>query len=157
MSAAKRAAVEEAVRELGYVPNNTARALASRRTGTVVLAVSSDEPGLFADPFFAEVTVGVSSFLEQTDLELVLLLANTARGKERLRRLLSSHRADGVMLMALRGDDPWDGSPSRPNSRSSSAGCRWRARPAGTWTRTTGAVAGWRPSTSWAGVAAGSR
>ncbi|MFD5462636.1 LacI family DNA-binding transcriptional regulator [Kitasatospora sp. NPDC127059] len=106
VSAAKRAAVERAVRELGYVPNPTARALATRRAGTVVLAVSSDEPGLFADPFFAEVTVGVSSFLDQTDLELVLLLANTPRGKERLRRILSSQRADGVMLMAVRGDDP---------------------------------------------------
>jgi DNA-binding LacI/PurR family transcriptional regulator len=106
VSAAKRAAVEEAVRALGYVPNSTARALASRRTGAVVLAVSSDEPDLFADPFFAEVTVGVSAHLEQTDLELILLLANTERGKERLRRILTSHRADGVMLMALRGDDP---------------------------------------------------
>jgi DNA-binding LacI/PurR family transcriptional regulator len=106
VSPAKRAAVEQAVRELGYVPNPTARALASRRVGAVVLAVSSDEQGLFADPFFAEVTVGVSSFLEQTDMELVLLLANTPRGKERLRRILSSRRADGVMLMAVRGDDP---------------------------------------------------
>lgn len=105
VSAAKRAAVQEAVRALGYVPNNTARALASRRTGAVVLAVSSDEPGLFADPFFAEVTVGVSAYLEQTDLELILLLANTERGRERLRRFLTSRRADGVMLMALRGDD----------------------------------------------------
>lgn len=106
VSAAKRAAVEQAVRELGYVPNPTARALASRRVGAVVLAVSSDQPQLFADPFFAEVTVGVSSFLEQTDLELILLLADTARGKERLRRILSSRRADGVMLMAVHGDEP---------------------------------------------------
>ncbi len=106
VSAVKRAAVERAVRELGYVPNPTARALASRRVGAVVLAVSSDQPRLFADPFFAEVTVGVNSFLEQTDLELILLLADTTRGKERLRRLLSSRRADGVMLMAVHGDDP---------------------------------------------------
>ncbi|MFE0464422.1 LacI family DNA-binding transcriptional regulator [Kitasatospora sp. NPDC058965] len=106
VSEAKRAAVEQAVRELGYVPNPTARALASRRAGTVVLAVSSDQPGLFADPFFAEVTVGVSSALEQAELELILLLADSARGKERLRRLLGSRRADGVMLMAVHGDDP---------------------------------------------------
>ncbi|MFC8723477.1 LacI family DNA-binding transcriptional regulator [Kitasatospora sp. NPDC057198] len=106
VSRAKREAVERAVRELGFVPNPTAQALASRRVGAVVLAVSSDEPGLFADPFFAEVIVGVSAALEQTDLELVLLLANTPRGRDRLERLLRSRRADGVMLMALRGDDP---------------------------------------------------
>ncbi|WP_327250314.1 LacI family DNA-binding transcriptional regulator [Streptomyces sp. NBC_01244] len=106
VSRAKREAVERAVRELDFVPNPSAQALATRRVGAVVLAVSSDEPGLFADPFFAEVIVGVSEALEQTELELILLLANTPRGRERFERLLRSRRADGVMLMALRGDDP---------------------------------------------------
>ncbi|MFZ3468698.1 LacI family DNA-binding transcriptional regulator [Streptomyces sp. 4.24] len=106
VSRAKREAVQRAVRELDFVPNPSAQALASRRVGAVVLALSSDEPGLFADPFFAEVIVGVSAALEQTDLELILLLANTPRGRERFERLLRSRRADGVMLMALRGDDP---------------------------------------------------
>jgi DNA-binding LacI/PurR family transcriptional regulator len=106
VSQAKRDAVDKAVRELGYVPNPTARALVARRVGAVVLAVSTDEPALFADPFFAEVTVGVSSFLEQTDLELILLLAHTPRGAERLQSILSARRADGLMLMAVRGDDP---------------------------------------------------
>lgn len=106
VSRAKREAVQRAVRELGFVPNPSAQALATRRVGAVVLALSSDEPGLFADPFFAEVIVGVSAALEQTELELILLLANTPRGRERFERLLRSRRADGVMLMALRGDDP---------------------------------------------------
>ncbi|MEU9004144.1 LacI family DNA-binding transcriptional regulator [Streptomyces sp. NPDC048551] len=106
VSRAKREAVQRAVRELAFVPNPSARALASRRVGAVVLAVSSDEPGLFADPFFAEVVVGVSAALDQTELELILLLANTPRGRERFERLLRARRADGVMLMALRGDDP---------------------------------------------------
>ncbi|MFF8268381.1 LacI family DNA-binding transcriptional regulator [Streptomyces sp. NPDC016562] len=106
VSRAKREAVQRAVRELDFVPNPSAQALATRRVGAVVLALSSDEPGLFADPFFAEIIVGVSAALEQTDLELILLLANTPRGRERFERLLRSRRADGVMLMALRGDDP---------------------------------------------------
>lgn len=106
VSPEKREAVQKAVRELGYVPNSTARALVTRRVGAVVLAVSSDEPGLFADPFFAEVTVGVGAYLEQADLELILLLTNTPRGSARLERILSSRRADGVMLMAVHGDDP---------------------------------------------------
>ncbi|MEU9180051.1 LacI family DNA-binding transcriptional regulator [Streptomyces sp. NPDC048550] len=106
VSRAKREAVQRAVRELDFVPNPSAQALATRKVGAVVLALSSDEPGLFADPFFAEVIVGVSAALEQTELELILLLANTPRGRERFERLLRSRRADGVMLMALRGDDP---------------------------------------------------
>ncbi|QKW23892.1 LacI family DNA-binding transcriptional regulator [Kitasatospora sp. NA04385] len=109
VSRAKREAVERAVRELGYVPNPTARALATRKVGAVVLAASSDEAGLFADPFFAEVVVGVSAALEQSDLELILLLANTPRGRERLRQMIRSRRADGIMLMPLHGDDPLGG------------------------------------------------
>ena len=35
----KVAKVEQAVRELGYVPNNAARSLASRQTGAVALIV----------------------------------------------------------------------------------------------------------------------
>ncbi|WP_405015058.1 LacI family DNA-binding transcriptional regulator [Kitasatospora sp. NBC_01539] len=106
VSRAKREAVERAVRELGYVPNPTARALATRKVGAVVLAASSDEAGLFADPFFAEVVVGVCAALDQSDLELILLLANTPRGRERLLHMVRSRRADGIMLMALHGDDP---------------------------------------------------
>ncbi|MFJ8046045.1 LacI family DNA-binding transcriptional regulator [Kitasatospora sp. NPDC096147] len=106
VSRAKREAVERAVRELGYVPNPTARALATRKVGAVVLAASTDEPGLFADPFFAEVVVGVSTALEESDLELILLLANTPRGRERLRQMVRSRRADGVILMPLDGRDP---------------------------------------------------
>ncbi|OKK14541.1 transcriptional regulator [Streptomyces sp. CB02488] len=106
VSRAKREAVERAVRELGYVPNSTARALAGSKVGAVVLAASSDETGLFADPFFAEIIVGVSTALEETDLQLILVLANTPRGRGRLQQMVRSRRADGIMLMALRGDDP---------------------------------------------------
>ena len=61
---------------------------------------------MFADPFFAEVVVGISSVLEETDLELVLSLATSTRGQARLEQLLRTHQADGVMLMSLHGDDP---------------------------------------------------
>ncbi|MDI5963797.1 LacI family DNA-binding transcriptional regulator [Streptomyces sp. SL13] len=106
VSRAAREAVDKAVRELGYVPNPTARALATSQAGTVLLAVSHDEPGLFADPFFARVIVGINAALEKTDLVLMLLLADSERGRERLERVLRSRRADGIMLLALHGEDP---------------------------------------------------
>lgn len=155
VSRAKREAVQRAVRELDFVPNPSAQALANRRVGAVVLAVSSDEPGLFADPFFAEVIVGVSEALEQTELELILLLANTPRGRERFERLLRSRRADGVMLMALRGTIRWAAWARRSISPSSSADSRSSGNPRGTWTPTTGAVPAWPPSTSRARAADG--
>src|SRR6202522_3879227 len=101
-----REAVRKAVLELGYVPNPAARALVTSQAGTVLLAVSHNDPGLFADPFFAHVIVGINAALEKTDLVLMLLLADTDRGRERLERVLRSRRADGLMLLALHGDDP---------------------------------------------------
>jgi DNA-binding LacI/PurR family transcriptional regulator len=106
VSPAKREAVEKAVRELGYTPNRAARTLATRQTGVVVLAVSGDGPGVFADPFFGQIIVGASTALEKTDLHLVLSLATTGHGQRRLQDFLQTRGADGVMLTALRGHDP---------------------------------------------------
>lgn len=106
VSRATREAVERAILESGYVPNPSARALATQQAAAVILAVSHDDPALFGDPFFGQVIAGVSAALETTDLALILALASSGRGRERVERLLRSRRADGVMLMALRGDDP---------------------------------------------------
>ncbi|MFJ4785008.1 LacI family DNA-binding transcriptional regulator [Streptomyces sp. NPDC088794] len=106
VSTKARRAVESAVAELGYVPNMAARSLASQRRGAVVLAISSDDPALFANLFFAEVITGVNAVIEETDLELLLVLAASERGRTRLSRILRSRGADGVMLLALRENDP---------------------------------------------------
>ncbi|WP_371544190.1 LacI family transcriptional regulator [Streptomyces sp. NBC_00554] len=106
VSTKARQAVESAVAELGYVPNVAARSLASQRRGAVVLAISSDDPALFANLFFAEVITGVNAVIEETDLELLLVLAASERGRARLARILRSRGADGVMLLALRENDP---------------------------------------------------
>ncbi|MFB0614808.1 LacI family DNA-binding transcriptional regulator [Streptomyces sp. AGS-58] len=106
VSGAKREAVERAVRQLGYVPNSTARALATRQTGVAALVVSGEDPSIFADPFFAQVIVGASAALEEADLHLMLCLAASDRGRERVEELFRSKGADGVMLMALREGDP---------------------------------------------------
>ncbi|MEU9560017.1 LacI family DNA-binding transcriptional regulator [Streptomyces fumanus] len=106
VSRAKREAVERAVRQLGYVPDPTARALATRQTGAAALVVSGEDPSIFADPFFARVIVGASAALEEADLHLMLCLAASDRGRKRVAELLRSRGADGVMLMALREDDP---------------------------------------------------
>ncbi|WP_327002903.1 LacI family transcriptional regulator [Dactylosporangium sp. NBC_01737] len=106
VSRAKRDAVEKAIRELGYAPSRSARALATRRSGVVALAVSGDDPALFADPFFAHVIVGISAALEETDLHLLLCLGASGRAQARFKGLLGTRAVDGVMLIALRGDDP---------------------------------------------------
>ncbi|WP_030845374.1 LacI family DNA-binding transcriptional regulator [Streptomyces sp. NRRL S-475] len=106
VSRSKREAVERAARQLGYVPNPSARALAKRQTGAAALVVSGEDPSIFADPFYAQVIVGASQALEEADLHLMLCLAASERGRTRVAELLRSRGADGVMLMALRENDP---------------------------------------------------
>jgi DNA-binding LacI/PurR family transcriptional regulator len=106
VSRAKREAVEKAIRDLGYAPSRSARALATRKNGVVALAVSGDDPAIFADPFFAQVIVGISAVLEETDLHLLLCLGASGRAQTRIKGLLRTSAVDGVMLTALRGDDP---------------------------------------------------
>ncbi|SDN56082.1 transcriptional regulator, LacI family [Streptomyces sp. cf386] len=101
-----RQAVQTAIDELGYVPSGAARSLATQKRGAVVLAISSDDPALFTNRFFAEVIAGVNAVIEETDLELLLVMAATERGRDRLARILQSRGADGVMLLALRENDP---------------------------------------------------
>ncbi|RBM06876.1 LacI family DNA-binding transcriptional regulator [Streptomyces sp. PT12] len=102
----KREAVRRAIRELGYVPNPTARALATRQRGSAALVIAGETPAIFADPFFAKVIVGASAALEEADLHLMLCLAAADRGRRRLAELLRARGVDGAMFMAVRENDP---------------------------------------------------
>ena len=48
-----RASVERAIAKLGYVPNQAARSLVTRRADAVALVVCEPEARFFSDPFFA--------------------------------------------------------------------------------------------------------
>ncbi|NGO70979.1 LacI family DNA-binding transcriptional regulator [Streptomyces boncukensis] len=106
VSPEKRRAVQRAIRELDYVPHTTARALATRQRGAVALVIAGEAPSIFADPFFARVIVGASAVLEEADLHLMLCLAAGDRSRRRLAELLRARGVDGVMLMAVRENDP---------------------------------------------------
>lgn len=147
VSRAKREAVERAIRKLGYVPNPKARALATRQAGAAALVISRDDPEVLTDPFFAQVIAGVAGGLEEADLHMMLCVAATARGRERVEQLVRSRVVDGVMLMALHEGDPLARIAKEAGCRSSSVGARWTSSRAGTSTSTTSAARGTRPTT----------
>ncbi|WP_233492285.1 LacI family DNA-binding transcriptional regulator [Blastococcus sp. TF02A-30] len=97
-----RRAVEAAIAELGYVPNLAARALVTRRTGTVALVVAEGEERLFEEPFFARAVRGISSAVQASGRQLVLALSE---GRP-LERYLTPQHVDGVLLLSVRADDP---------------------------------------------------
>jgi DNA-binding LacI/PurR family transcriptional regulator len=101
-----RAAVEQAIAELGYVPNRAARSLVTRRTDSVALVVSESGDRVFTEPFFAGIVRGISSALLDTRMQLWLAMAQTLAERERLEHHLTSQHVDGVLLLSLHDDDP---------------------------------------------------
>jgi DNA-binding LacI/PurR family transcriptional regulator len=101
-----RAQVERAVARLGYVPNRAARSLVTRRADSIGLIVAEPESRFFSEPFFAGVVRGVSAALVDTDVQLVLLMAQDAAHQGRLERYITGGHVDGVLLASLHGDDP---------------------------------------------------
>lgn len=104
-----RASVEEAISRLGYVPNLAARSLVTKRSGSVALVISEPESEVFSDPFFATIVRGVSDELAAFDLDLVLMMARDSSRHERIVRYARNGHVDGVLLIAMHGEDPLPG------------------------------------------------
>jgi transcriptional regulator with XRE-family HTH domain len=102
-----RDAVMRAVRELGYVPNAAARSLVTQRTNSMALVFPEPATRVFSDdPFFPSIVRGVSQELEEADVQLVLVMANSAAGHERIERYAMARHVDGVMMASMHGADP---------------------------------------------------
>jgi DNA-binding LacI/PurR family transcriptional regulator len=101
-----RRAVEKAIERLGYVPNRAARSLVTRRTDTIALVVSESESRVFSDPFFPSIVEGITSAIADTELQLLLLLAQGEREHVKVERYIRQGHVDGVILMSLHGEDP---------------------------------------------------
>ncbi|MFI6762247.1 LacI family DNA-binding transcriptional regulator [Micromonospora sp. NPDC050417] len=101
-----RAAVQQAIAELGYVPNRAARALVTQRTDSVALVVSESEERVFGEPFFAGIVRGISSGLLDTPMQLWLAMAQSPAERERVEHHLTPQHVDGVLLLSLHDADP---------------------------------------------------
>lgn len=101
VSARTREAVESAVRELGYVPNQAARALKTKRTDTVALVIAEDEERVFAEPFFAALVRGISRAVDDGARRMVLSMVPDEAQLARLGQFLTPQHVDGVMVVSL--------------------------------------------------------
>ncbi|MER5641152.1 LacI family DNA-binding transcriptional regulator [Kitasatospora sp. NPDC002227] len=106
VSAKARAAVEQAIAELGYVPNQAARSLVTSRTDSVALVIPESVARLRSEPYFSDIITGVSGELAETEMQLLLILVRDERERERLTRYLTARRVDGVLLVSVHEDDP---------------------------------------------------
>lgn len=105
VSERSRRAVEDAIAELGYVPNAAARALVTRRTDAVALVIAESEERVFGEPFFAGVVRGIGTALADAGRQLVLILAQASHRPGGLDQYLTRQHVDGVLLLSLHDDD----------------------------------------------------
>lgn len=100
-----RAAVQQAIEELGYVPNRAARALVTQRTDSVALVISESGERLFGEPFFAGIVRGIHAGLLDTPMQLWLALAQSPAEREKVEHHLTNQHVDGVLLLSLHDAD----------------------------------------------------
>jgi DNA-binding LacI/PurR family transcriptional regulator len=101
--------VRQAVEELGYVPNQAARSLVTRRHDAIAVVIAEPETRVFADPFFAMQLRGISKELTAHDSQLVLLLTEGRDDHARVGRYLAGGHVDGALVFSLHLDDPLPG------------------------------------------------
>ena len=97
VSDATRDKVLEAARELGYVPNKIAGALASQRVNLVAVIIPS-----LSNMVFPEVMSGISDILDETDLQPVVGVTNyRPEREEKVLYEMLSWRPSGVIIAGL--------------------------------------------------------
>ncbi|MET8948072.1 LacI family DNA-binding transcriptional regulator [Streptomyces sp. NPDC004542] len=101
--------VRRAVEELGYVPNQAARSLVTKRHDAVAVVIAEPETRVFADPFFGLQLRGISKELTTHDNQLVLLLTEGRDDHARVARYLAGGHVDGALVFSLHLDDPLPG------------------------------------------------
>lgn len=101
VSEATREKVLASAKELGYVPNKIAGALASSRVNLVAVIIPS-----MSNMVFPEVMTGITQVLEETELQPVVGLTDYTREKEeKVLYEMLSWRPSGVIIAGLEHSD----------------------------------------------------
>lgn len=105
VSEATRKIIFDEAHRQGYVPNLQGRLLQGKRSQTIGIVVPSTGPQ-FPDPFFAQFVAGVGAEAAQAGFDLLLSTQDGLDEASAYRRMVSGRRADGLLLMRTRVDDP---------------------------------------------------
>lgn len=89
----------------GYEPNLQGRLLQGKRSQTIGIVVPATGPQ-FPDPFFATFVAGVGAETALASFDLLISTQNSRDEASAYRRLVAGRRADGLLVMRTRVDDP---------------------------------------------------
>lgn len=101
-----RAAIEEAIREVGYVPNTAAQNLVRQRTQAIAFIVHEPHALFLEDPNIGAIMLGTNEALSEADYQMVCLVVDSVRDTERVARYLNGGFVDGAVIVSARAQDP---------------------------------------------------
>ncbi|MFF5083690.1 LacI family DNA-binding transcriptional regulator [Actinoplanes sp. NPDC000266] len=106
VSPAALAAVHDAMRSTGYVINQSARSLVTRRSGAVAFVLSDAPDRLFEDPVLGALMRTCTQLLAERGSSLMLMLAGAPEERERVLHFARGGHVDGVLLVSMHDGDP---------------------------------------------------
>ena len=101
VSATKRAEILRIAEELGYVPNELAKALTERRTRLIGLMVPLKDP-IFFNHFIAQVLGGIQATVMQRGYNLLIYSPTGKPGRFTRDQILESRFSDGLIFINTR-------------------------------------------------------
>jgi len=96
-----RSRVQDAIKKLGFIRNESARQLRAGRSRTIGLVVLD-----VANPFFTDVARGVEDEASESGLAVILCNSDDQKAKEsRYLEVLEEHRVQGILITPVAGAD----------------------------------------------------
>jgi LacI family transcriptional regulator len=105
ISPATRQKVHEAAEQLGYIPDATAQALATRRAKAIGLVMTRSPHHIASDPFLPQILGGLLDVIKQHSLRLLIESVDDEHQDRVYLELARAKRIDGMILLTPRIDD----------------------------------------------------
>ncbi len=103
-----RELVKETARQMGYVPNRSARGLALKKSHLVSLVYDDYQEPIPYQSFTFEVIAGVREFFGNTPYDLIILSEKAkSPDRESLREICYSRGIEGLFVVGMRTDHPY--------------------------------------------------
>lgn len=100
-----RQKVIDAAKELGYVPDATAQALASRRTKAIGLVLTRTQHHIATDAFLPKIISGLLTIAKKQNIRILIDWVETEHQESAYFELARAKRIDGMILSTPRLDD----------------------------------------------------
>jgi LacI family transcriptional regulator len=95
ISQGTRCRVEQAISELGYVPNALARGLRSKRTNTLALVMTD-----ITNPFFTNIARGVEDIASESGFSVIYCNTDESETEEyKYAQIMAQKQVDGILLV----------------------------------------------------------